>query len=181
MAMKAAALLLILAAPAVAQPCPKGPDKAPERAAVIADLQKATSAQEAAGLMTEFWMIQMRAPDVEAQAMLNAAVAQRNQGDLSASIDTLSGLIKRCPYYIEGYNQRAFDEYLAKNDMAALADSNHVLSRAPDHVGALSGKALVLMRLGRIVEARKVLETAVKLDPWLPERRLLTSPPGQKL
>lgn len=179
--MKTAVLLLILAAPAAAQTCPKGPDKAPERAAVIADLQKAKSAQEAAGLMTDFWMIQMRAPDVEAQAMLNAAVAQRDQGDLSASIDTLNGLIKRCPDYIEGYNQRAFDEYLGKQDTAALADSNHVLAKAPDHIGALSGKALVLMRLGRIAEAQKVLGAAVKLDPWLPERRLLTSPPGQSL
>lgn len=179
--MKTAALLLILAAPAMAQTCPKGPDTAAERAAVIADLQKAKSAQEAAGLMTDFWMIQMRAPDIEAQAMLNAAVAQRNQGDLSASIDTLNRLIQRCPDYIEGYNQRAFDEYLAHKDKAALNDSNHVLARAADHIGALSGKALVLMRLGRIAEARQVLEKAVKLNPWLPERHLLTSPPGQSL
>jgi tetratricopeptide (TPR) repeat protein len=179
--MRLSLLLLLLAAPAAAQACPKGPDNAADRAAVIADMQKAKTAAEAAGLMTEFWMIQMRAPDAEAQAMLNAAVAQRNQGDVQGSLDTLNGLVETCPDFIEGYNQRAFDEYLLNRNAAALADADHVLAQAPDHIGALSGKALVLMRLGRLAEAQQTLRAAVKLDPWLPERRLLKSLPGQSL
>lgn len=179
--MRLLVLLALMAAPAAAAPCPKGPDKGPARAAVIADLQKARTAKEAANLMSEFWLIQMRAPDVRAQALLNAALAQRKQGDVSGSVDALNTLIKACPGFTEAYNQRAFDEYLLHRDKAALKDSNRVLARAPDHIGALSGKAMVLFRMGRIAEARKTLRAAVRLDPWLPERKLLKSAPGQSL
>lgn len=172
------ALLLPVAATAA---CPAGPDKGPARAAVIAELQKATSPRQAAELMNEFWMIQMRAPDAEAQAMLNAARAQRDQGDLSASIDTLTGLIGICPGFAEAYNQRAFSEFLAHRDAASLKDADQVLALVPDHVGAMSGKALVLMRMGRIKAAKETIRAALKLNPWLPERKLLDQPDGTSL
>lgn len=164
----------------MAQTCPKGPDKAPERAAIIADMQAAKTQKAASALMTAFWMNQMRAPDVRAQALLNAATAQRDQGDLAAARDTLTGLIADCPDFTEAYNQRSFVEFLASENKAALADANHVLAVAPDHLGALAGKALVLMRIGRTAEGQLVLRRAVQLDPWLPERRLLTGPSAKK-
>ncbi|MDA3887894.1 MAG: hypothetical protein PF443_03620 [Allgaiera sp.] len=173
--------LMVLLLPVAAQACPKGPDKGPARAAVIAAMQKAKSAKEAAGLMGEFWMIQMRAPGPEAQALLNAARAQRDQGDLQGSIDTLTQLIATCPDFVEAYNQRAFSEFLAHQDAASLKDANHVLARVPNHVGALSGKALVLMRMGRVKAAKQTIRAALKLDPWLPERKLLDAPEGQSL
>lgn len=174
--MRCVSLLMVLLSPVAAGACPAGPDKGPARAAVIADLQKAGSAKEAAALMGEFWIIQLRAPGPESQALLNAARAQRAQGDLQGSIDTLTRLIKICPDFVEAYNQRAFSEFLAGQDAASLKDADHVLARVPNHVGALSGKAMVLMRMGRVEAAKRAIRAALKLDPWLPERRLLSAP-----
>ncbi|MEZ5715798.1 MAG: hypothetical protein R3D85_11860 [Paracoccaceae bacterium] len=48
----------------------------------------------------------------------------------------------------------------------------------PTHLGALSGRAMTLLALGRKAEALDQLRLAVGLNPWLPERRLLEGAGG---
>jgi len=48
-----------------------------------------------------------------------------------------------------------------------------VIALSPRHTGALTGRALTLMALGRTAEARADLLVALALNPWLPERRFL--------
>ena len=55
------------------------------------------------------------------------------------------------------------------------------LERSPRHVAAMSGKALSLMGLGRQEEAQEVLREAIRLNPWIPERGLLVTPPDKEL
>ena len=93
----------------------------------------------------------------------------------------LDDLVAYCPDYAEGFNQRAFAAFLAEDYAAALTDLDMALAIMPDHVAALSGKALTLMGLGRHDEAQVVLREALKLNPWLGERALLVDPPGQEL
>jgi hypothetical protein len=51
----------------------------------------------------------------------------------------------------------------------------------PDHVPARAGLALTLMGLGRSQAAQGVLRDAVRRNPWLSERALLTEPPGKDI
>ncbi|MEL7462256.1 MAG: tetratricopeptide repeat protein, partial [Pseudomonadota bacterium] len=93
----------------------------------------------------------------------------------------LNRLVDYCPDYAEGYNQRAFAAFLQADYDAALADLDLALDRSPTHLGALSGKALTLMGMGRNDIAQDVLREALALNPWLPERRFLIERPGEKL
>jgi len=108
-----------------------------------------------------------------AQAFLEEAnqLGGRQLGGFSE--DAFDRLIDYCPDYAEGYNQRAFVNFLREDFAAALVDLDLALERRPRHVAAMSGKALTLMGLGRHDEAQEILREAVKLNPWIPEAGLL--------
>ena len=171
-------LLLVLPLGAMAETCPAAPDHAQEEAALLEDLRQARTEAAAVALMDRLWRLWTDAPDARAQEMLDRGMAQRESYDFLGARDTLDGLVEYCPDYAEGYNQRAFTSFLRQDYPAALQDLDSALARAPHHIGALSGKALTLMNLGRRDEGLDTLRAAVALNPWLRERALLPGPPG---
>ncbi|WP_367834162.1 tetratricopeptide repeat protein [Wenxinia marina] len=90
-------------------------------------------------------------------------------------------LVDYCPDYAEGYNQRAFAAFLVQDYEAALDDLDTALALNPDHVAALSGRALTLMGLGRMDEGQAALRAALALNPWLGERAMLIELPGEDI
>jgi Flp pilus assembly protein TadD len=67
-----------------------------------------------------------------------------------------------------------------------LTDLDRAIELSPNHVAALSGRALSLLGLKRLDEARDALNTALELNPWLSERALLEpggllDPPGKDI
>ena len=161
--------------------CPAAPDNSARVAELLQSLSTAGDPAEAGLLSDQLWRIWTAAPDAEAQRMLDLGMALRQQYNLAGSRDMLSDLIAYCPDYAEGYNQRAFSAFLAQDYAAALTDLDAALAITPDHVAALSGKALTLIGLQRDDEAQVVLREAVRLNPWLSERALLRDPPGQDI
>ena len=178
-------LAFTLAAPAVHAECGPIPDHSAAMAATIEQLQNANDESEAQvfnALLWEFWL---DAPDARAKAMLAEGMSRRRVFDLSGAVVVFSELIEYCPDYAEGWNQRAFAFYLQSDFERALADLDETLVRNPEHIGALSGKALTLMGMGRAEVAQDVLREALALNPWLAERVYLADtdrePPGQDL
>ena len=106
---------------------------------------------------------------------------RRDVYDFEGAQKLFDELIAYCPHYPEGYNQRAFIHFLRDNYDESLADIDVVLEALPDHFSALSGKALVLMRQGRMELAQKSLREAVRLFPWVKERHMLIKQPGEDL
>lgn len=178
--MKHLLIPLLLAGPALAE-CPAVPDTANERANLLSQLRVAPDPGIAQGLNAQLWEIWLTAPDERAQIMLDSAVERMRLGDLDRAIATLTDLIDYCPDYAEGYNQRAFAHYLRQEFAPALADLDRALAILPEHIGALSGKGLTLIGMGRAAAAQDALRAAVDLHPWLSERALLVNPPGQEL
>lgn len=115
----------------------------------------------------------MRAPDEAAQAALDAGLRARESYDFLGAIEEYDRLVSYCPTYAEGYNQRAFVAFLRQDYEAALTDLDTALDYSPRHVGAQSGRALTLLNLGRLAEARTQLLEALENNPWLSERFLL--------
>jgi hypothetical protein len=70
-------------------------------------------------------------------------------------------------------NARASINFQRDNNYASLIDLDIALKLHPFHVSAKSGRALTLMKLGRIPEARAQLLIAVQNNPWLSEAALL--------
>lgn len=106
---------------------------------------------------------------------------KRREYDFAGAVEVFDALIAYCPDYAEGWNQRAFARFLQDRYDAALGDLDRALALSPTHTAALSGKALTLIRMGRMGLAQDVLRAAVALNPWLPERVYLLRPPGREL
>ena len=171
--MKYAALAItLLSGPALAGTCPEAPDHSAALAALVADANAAQTAAEGQAISDRMWELWTDAPDETAQAILTAGMTRRQSFDLLGARAEFDRLVDYCPDYAEGYNQRAFVNYLRFDYEAAVADLDRALELSPGHVAALSGKALTLMALNRFEEARVVLQAALALNPWIPERGL---------
>ena len=125
-------------------------------------------------------------PDARAQTMLDRGMAMLQGGDLAGAFGVLDTLVEYCPAYAEGYNQRAFASYLMQDYSSALQDLDTAIALSPNHIAALSGRALSLLGLKRLGEARVALKYALQLNPWLSERALLEpggllEPPGRDI
>ena len=180
--MKHLALLAFLAAPAFADTCPPSPDTSAELGTLIEAIRAAPDEGSARPLSGKMWEVWLRAPDAAAQEILNQGMRQRNEFDMAGAKASFDRLVDYCPAYAEGYNQRAFTWYLVADYPAALVDLEAALRLSPNHVGAQSGRALTLMNLGRIEEARAQMLEALENNPWLSERALLAkgAPLGPK-
>ena len=173
------ASFFVLASPALS--CEPVADRSLETSAVLERIQKTKDPVTANNLSSELWAIWTDAPDSEAQALLDRGMEQRRTYDFAGAVETLDKLVEYCPDYAEGWNQRAFAKFLQLNYDEALEDLDRALEINPQHVAAMSGKALTLMGMGRPELAQSVLRDALELNPWLPERRYLVEKPGQDI
>ena len=172
---------LALVAPAAWAECAALPDIAEPSARLILELREAENEMVAREFNAGLWELWLTAPDAKAQALLDEGIARLRIADHEGAEAAFSELIAYCPDYAEGYNQRAFSAYLRGDYGSALDDLDLALERNPAHVGALSGKALTLMGLGRSAAGQAILREALALNPWLSERRLLIEKSGEEL
>ncbi len=181
-----AAVPLALATMGAAEPeagasCPPAPDHDVELEALFDAVQEAPDAASAQRISNRMWELWADAPDAAAQEILDSGMRKRRVQNFLGAKEEFDRLVAYCPEYAEGYNQRAFIHFILQDYEAALADLDRTLELAPDHVAARAGKALTLFGMDRIAEGREVLEAALELNPWLPERHLLDRALGEEL
>lgn len=172
MVIRALLLSLLLPASALAD-CQPGDERWDERAALHTALANATDETAADAIADSLWRIWTVAPDETAQFLLDKAMARRDAWDFAQAEDLLDELVAYCPDYAEGWNQRAFVRFLRENYDAALEDIAKALALNPYHFGALSGRAVTLMRQGHFDEGQAELRRALKVHPFLKERAML--------
>lgn len=160
--------------------CPPVPERSARHTEVMENLAKAPDQASAQILNQELWGIWTTAPDELAQEMLLSGMKRRGSYDYLGAIAELDRLVAYCPDYAEGYNQRAYLHYLREDYQASLADLATTLTILPDHIGALSGRALALFKLGRDLEGQLALRQALAFNPWLNERFLLKPLPNEE-
>jgi len=153
--------------------CPDLPERSDRHSELLKLLASAPNQPAAEPLNRELWGIWTTAPDATAQEMLDSGMNRRGSYDYLGALEDFDRLVAYCPAYAEGYNQRAFIHYLREDYAASLEDLDATLAIMPDHVGALSGKALALFKLGRDRQGQLALRQALAFNPWLNERFLL--------
>lgn len=163
---------VVLASPGFAD-CPPAPDISGPLSSLIEQARAAPNDAAGRALSDKMWELWLQAPDTAAQAVLDRGLRARASYDFLGAIEAYTALIEYCPTYAEGFNQRAFIHFLRDDYGKALVDLEKALVLLPDHVGAQSGRALTLMNLGRLSEARVQLLEALENNPWLSERFLL--------
>ncbi len=179
-ALTALALLTGLS-PVAARACPPPPDLSQQSARLLEALRTAPDEAAARRLSDEMWRIWTTAPDARAQEMLDRGMERREAYDFAAALAAFDELVAYCPDYAEGYNQRAFVNFLRGEYALAVEDLEKALELRPEHFAARAGLALSLMELGRIEAGQAALREALALNPWLPERAMLISRPGEDI
>lgn len=181
--MRVVIAFLCLTCPTVlfAQDCPPVRDHSAELTRLIEGAQSARNEMGARGFSDQMWGLWLDAPNAKAQELLDKGMQQRRLADYEKALLSFDALVAYCPDFAEGYNQRAFVNFLSQDYEAALRDLDLAIDRAPRHIAALSGKALSLIGLKRDREAQVVLREALRLNPWLSERRFLLETSEQEL
>ena len=167
------ALLLVLAGGVEASECPSSPNHVETLSQHLTALQTAENENAARLITNEMWGLWADAPDGQSQEVLDRGMRMRAAWDLLNAVEAFDRLIDYCPHYAEGYNQRAFANFLQQKFEVALEDLDRAVDLSPAHIGAIVGRAMTLIALGREAEAQVDLQRALALNPWLPERRML--------
>lgn len=166
-------LACVVAGPVWASACPEPPDHSATMSELIKAAREAPDEATGRALSSEMWALWADAPDARSQELLDKAMERRRVADYDAALRAVDALVEYCPDYAEGYNQRAFINFLREDFAAALPDLDRTIEINPRHTGALTGRALTLAALGRNAEATLSLRAALELNPWLGERHLL--------
>ena len=111
------------------------------------------------------WRIWARSGDPEVDRLYQAGIEQMNAGDLEQSIATFTRIIELKPDFAEGWNKRATLYFLAGELRKSLADCDEVMKRNPYHFGALSGYALIYIRLEYYDRALEYSRRALEVNP----------------
>ena len=82
--------------------------------------------------MWEFWA---DAPNEQSQVILDQGMSRRAAWDLLGALQDFDRLVEYCPDYAEGYNQRAFVNYLRQDYTSALRDLDRTLQLSPAPCG----------------------------------------------
>lgn len=144
---------------------------------LFAQLAVAPDAERADGIADQIWMTWLSPTDPALSGMMEGVAALTRTGAYPAAIAMLDRVVERWPDYAEGWNRRATLYFMTGDYEASLADVAQTLEREPRHFGALSGKAIILLRLGREDEARDTIIKALEIHPFLSERALFEDLP----
>ncbi|MEM8839625.1 MAG: tetratricopeptide repeat protein [Pseudomonadota bacterium] len=158
-------------------------DKAVERErlfALLKDTQSEAGGRFVADKIWRNWLAS--APSAEVRELVEKSMERRRWYDYDGARTLLNEAIEKAPDYSEGWNQRAYINFLQEKFDEALEDIEKALELEPKHFGALSGKARILFHQGRQELAREALLIAVAIHPWMYERFLLGQipAPGQE-
>ena len=157
--------------------CPPSLERSARHSELMELVAGSPNEMVARGYTNELWGIWATAPDDTAQEILDRGMNQRASYNFAGALKDFDTLIAYCPNYAEGYNQRAFVNFIREDYETALADLNRAVELTPDHIGAIVGRALALIELGHVLEGQIALRRALLLNPWLPERNRVTPLP----
>lgn len=175
-------LVMAIGTPASAEPQPRAVPVAETelRERLFIRLKQARTPAEGQAIENAIWEMWMaNAPTAAVAQDVEAAMAARSSYDFEKAMTLLDGVVTAAPDYAEGWNQRAFVRFLRDEYDEALEDLGRALELEPKHFGALAGKAVILMRQGRMELGQEALREAVAIHPWLRERSMLIPVPGE--
>jgi tetratricopeptide (TPR) repeat protein len=139
---------------------------------LFAQLRVAPDAETAHEIDQQIWIHWTIPSDPILAGRMREALVARNTGNIAAAVGLLDKLIDDYPDYAEAWNQRATMYYLMGDFERSIADCEKVLALEPRHFGALSGRSLMYLQMGKRALALKDMAAALEIHPFLNERQL---------
>ena len=130
-------------------------------------LQSATDPSAIQSLEAAIWEQWVMVPDMGQRATMMRGIAEMQQQQLKASIETFTQLIEIAPDLSEAWNKRATAHWLMGNFPASLADICETVKREPRHFGAYSGLGMIRAEMGENARAVAAFELARKWNPHI--------------
>ena len=96
-----------------------------------------------------------------------------SRGKLNSAYKIFSSIVESEPDWAEGWNKRATVLYLMGKYLDSLNDINEVLKRESRHFGALSGQAMVQIKLKNYEKAIKSYQAAQKIYPSIRSAKIM--------
>ena len=152
-----AALGSLLLVPSSAFSCPDVQTDKVEQNRLYSELRAAPNEMYGRAIADQLWEIWITAPDERSQELMDAGRERIRVADYERAEELFRQLIDYCPHYAEGWNQRAYVRFLRQDYGNALDDIVAVLEREPRHFGALAGRAVTLISMGRVEVGNKAL------------------------
>jgi tetratricopeptide (TPR) repeat protein len=139
---------------------------------LFVELKAAKDAETAHQIDQKIWIYWTTPSDpILALRMLDVMEARTTRG-IDTTIKLLDQLVLDYPNYAEGWNQRATMLFAKGDYEASIADCARVLELEPRHFGALSGRAMMYLQMGKRSLALKDMAAALAIHPFLNERQL---------
>ena len=131
-------------------------------------LAKAASEAEAGKLAVRIQRQRLKSGSDTIDLLMSGADRAMHTGHNSRALDILDAVVRLKPEYAEGWNRRATLHYLLGSYDLSISDIEQTLAIEPKHWGALSGLALIMIRLEKPEEALKIYNQVKEIHPFLP-------------
>lgn len=129
---------------------------------------KAAPDETAAGLVAgEIWRIWAETADPQNSALYARGAAAMEASDTRTALAAFDLLIEREPGFAEAWNKRATVRFMVGDDAGSMTDIARTLALEPRHFGALSGLALIHVRLGEPEKALEIYRRTLAIHPFL--------------
>ncbi len=135
---------------------------------LFAALADASNLRQAQPVEQIIWALWLDHEDEKVEQMMSVSAAAMGEGLMQAALEEVDRVVGKAPSYSEGWNRRATILYMLDRYKDSLADIEKVLALEPRHFGALSGRGLCYLAMGRLEEAELAFIQALAIHPQMP-------------
>jgi tetratricopeptide (TPR) repeat protein len=160
----ATAATLTFAVPAVAAQADPRLDE------LFSRLKAAESPIESRFTEQAIWRIWLVSGNDAVDRLMAKGIEAMSSQEFDDALAAFDEIVRLAPGFAEGWNKRATLHYLRGDLAASLADIDRTLALEPRHFGALSGRGLVYLALGKEEPALAAFEAALAVYPHLQGR-----------
>src|SRR5262245_3816150 len=131
------------------------------------ELKTAATASDAARIERQISDIWLDSGDPDINRQMTVAAQAMDELFYGSALKVFGNIIVTRPDYAEAWNKRATLYYLVGNYQESLNDIDRVLALEPRHFGAIAGKGMVLLKMGKPADALVAFRQALAVDPAL--------------
>lgn len=96
---------------------------------------------------------------------MNLSDAAMRSGSFGKALDMVTTVIQEMPKFSEGWNLHATILFFMGRYDESMESVGKTLTLEPRHFGAMIGKGDMLARQGKLIEARSMFQTVIKIYP----------------